>query len=297
MLHRDLRQQNRRSWDAVVPAHDSHRAGLAAFLRDGGSTLFPEELALLGDLAGKTLAHLMCNTGGDTLSLAQLGAQVTGIDISGAAVTRARELAGESGIAAQFVQADVYDWLAQTAASGVRYDRVFCSYGAICWLPDLDEWARGVASVLASGGRFVLVEFHPTSNMFDADWQLARSYPHGGRILPIDGVGDYVGASGAGLAPGGFAEGMPHFQNPEPAHLFQWGVGEVVTALAGAGLRIEALCEYPFVNGEKPFTRMRELPGHRLAAPDGTPEMPLMYGVAAVREFGGAAPENSPSFS
>lgn len=283
MLHRNLREQNRRSWDAVVPAHHSHRAGLADFLRDGGSTLFPEEQALLGDLTGKTLAHLMCNTGQDTLSLARLGAQTTGIDISGEAVARACELAAQSGISAHFVQADVYDWLAQTAAEGARYDRVFCSYGAICWLPDLDLWASGVASVLVLGGRFALVEFHPTSNMFDAEWRLARSYPQDGRTLAIDGVGDYVGASGAGLTPGGFAEGVRDFQNPEPAHLFQWGVGDVVTALAQAGLRIEVLREYLFVNGERPFTHMRTLPDHRLAAPDGVPDVPLMYGLSALR--------------
>ncbi|MBC8159777.1 MAG: class I SAM-dependent methyltransferase [Roseiflexaceae bacterium] len=283
MLHRDLREQNRRSWDAVVPAHHSHRPGLAAFLREGGLTVFPEELELLGDLAGATLVHLMCNTGQDTLSLARLGATATGVDISGEAVARARELAEQSGIAARFIQADVYDWLAQAVAAGARFDRVFCSYGAICWLPDLDLWARGVADVLSEGGRFTMIEFHPTSNMFDPAWRFSRSYPSGGRRLEIDGVGDYVGASGEGLTPGGFAAGTQTFQNDEQAHLFQWGIGEVVTALALAGLRITTLREYPFVNGERPFTEMRALPGRRLGAPEGSPELPLMYGVAAIR--------------
>jgi hypothetical protein len=141
-----------------------------------------------------------------------------------------------------------------------------------------------VAALLNTGGRFVLVEFHPASNMFDPTWQLARSYPSGGRVLEIDGVGDYVGAAGDGLAPGGYSAGVQGFENPEKAHLFQWGIGEVVTAIAAAGLRIEALREYTYVNGERPFTHMRELPGRRLAAPEGTPDVPLMYGVAALRE-------------
>ena len=92
MDRRELREQNRRSWDAVVGAHDSHRGDLAAFLRGDGSMLFPEERRLLGDLAGKTLVHLQCNSGGDTLSLALLGAEVTGVDISDGAISSAHAL-------------------------------------------------------------------------------------------------------------------------------------------------------------------------------------------------------------
>lgn len=280
MLHSDLREQNRRSWDAVVPAHHSHHRDLAAFLRGGGLTIFPEERELLGELDGRALAHLMCNTGQDTLSLARLGASVTGVDISGAAIEIARRLAAESGIAGRFERADVYDWLARAAHQGC-FDRVFCSYGAICWLPDLDAWARGVSSALAPGGRFALVEFHPASNMFDRSWRLAAPYPAGGSLLPLHGVDDYVGESGGGLAPAGFAEGVRDFKNPEPCYLFRWGIGEVVTALVGAGLAIEALREYPYVNGERPFEDMRALPGRRMAPPQTVPAIPLMYGVAA----------------
>src|ERR687895_2658471 len=96
----DLREQNRLSWNAVVGAHDSHRGDLAGFLREGGSTLFLEELALLGDLKGKTLVHLQCNSGGDSLSLASLGATVTGVDISDEAISSARRFSTETGIPA-----------------------------------------------------------------------------------------------------------------------------------------------------------------------------------------------------
>ncbi|MCU0493698.1 MAG: class I SAM-dependent methyltransferase [Chloroflexaceae bacterium] len=276
-----LREQNRRSWEAVVPAHFSHHADLAGFLRGGGRTVFPEELELLGDLQGATLLHLMCNTGQDTLSLALLGAHVTGVDISKEAIARAQTLAAQVGVAAQFEQADVYAWLATAAAEGRRFSHVFCSYGAVCWLNDLAAFAAGVAAVLAPGGRFVLLEFHPASNMFDSNWHLSRSYPAGGRMLPLHGIDDYVGASAGGLTPDGYAEGQCDFQNSEPCYLFQWGVGEVVTALATAGLHIEALREYPFCNGERPFAHMRELPGRRWAAPAGAPDVPLMYGVIA----------------
>lgn len=279
---RTLREQNRLSWNAVVGAHDSHRGDLARFFHEGGNTLFPEERELLGDFGGKTLAHLQCNSGGDSISLAKLGAVVTGVDISDEAVRSARELSERTGIPARFERADVYDWLRSAARSGRRFDLVYSSYGVVCWLPDLEAWARNVADVLKPGGRFVLVDFHPFADVFDERFRLAHDYPSGGE--PLDegrGVGDYVAESGGGLTPSGFAEGVQEFENPEPCHLFRWGLGEVVTALAGAGLRIIALKEFPYSNGERHFSRMRELPGRRMIPPEGIPTVPLMYGISA----------------
>lgn len=279
----DHQDQNRRSWNAVVPAHASHHADQIAFLRNGGSTLFGEELALLGDVAGKRVAHLLCNSGQDTLSLAQLGAMVTGVDISDAAIEHATHLAQQTGIAATFVRSDVYEWLADAASTNDRFDIVYCAYGAVCWLHDLQSWANGVAAILHPGGRFVLVEFHPVSNMFDADWQFVRSYPTAGRPVVLPGVGDYVGASAGGLTPSGFTTGVQQFENHEPCTVWGWGVGEVVTALASAGLRITTLREYPYINGERPFANMREDAGRRMKPPSDVPTMPLMYGVVAIK--------------
>jgi SAM-dependent methyltransferase len=280
-----LKEQNRFSWNGVVGAHDSHRGDLAGFLRAGGSTLFPEELELLGDLEGKALAHLQCNSGGDSLSLAVRGATVTGVDISDAAISSARRLSRQTGIPARFERADVYDWLEETARAGRRFDAVFSSYGVVCWLPDLDTWTRGIAAVLAGGGRFVLVDFHPATDMFDESWKHARAYPSGGEgLLLEEGVGDYVAESQGGLTPAGFAEGARDFKNPHHGYLFRWGLGEVVTALAAAGMRIATLKEYLYVNGERPFSGMRELPGRRMVPPERVPAVPLMYGISAVKD-------------
>ncbi len=281
---RTRHEANRRAWNAATPAHNSHKADQAAFLRAGGSTLFPEEITLLGDLRGKALLHLQCNAGQDTLSLAARGARVVGVDISDYAIEFARQLAADADIPATFERADIYDWFAEARAAGRQFDLVFCSYGFLCWLSDLRGWARGIASALKPGGRFVAVEFHPFAMVFDDDWSLTSDYSTGGR--PLDwpsGVGDYVAPSGDGLTPSGWVEGVTDFQNPHPGHEWQWGLGEVVTALIEAGLTLETLREYPYTNGEKSFDGMREGAGKRMYPPEGTPSLPLMFGLAARR--------------
>jgi hypothetical protein len=132
MLRMDLHDANRLAWNEATIAHNSHKQDQAGFLAQGGSTLFPEEIELLGDLAGQTLVHLQCNAGQDTLSLAHLGAIVTGVDISNAAIDFARRLSEDSGIPATFVRTDLYDWFAETAAGSQRFDVAFCSYGTLC---------------------------------------------------------------------------------------------------------------------------------------------------------------------
>jgi SAM-dependent methyltransferase len=280
-IRRDLHRQNRRSWDAATVAHNSHKGDQARFLREGGSTLFPEEIDLLGDLAGVALVHLQCNSGQDSLSLAWLGAVVTGVDFSDEAIACAEGLARDAAIAAEFVRADVYDWLDEAGRSGRRFDVAFSSYGALCWLSDLDAWARGISGVLRPGGRLVLVEFHPLALMFDERWALHWPYSSGGDPLEIDGVGDYVARSGDGLVPWGYREGIADFRNPHRAHEFAWGLGDLVTALLGAGLVLEALREYPYSNGARLFSGMREVPGRRMLPPEGIPHLPLMFGLSA----------------
>ncbi|WP_119066631.1 glycosyltransferase [Rubrobacter indicoceani] len=280
-------ERNRRSWNAVVAAHESHRTGLAEYLGRGGTTLFPEERELLGEVGGKRLVHLQCNTGSDTLSLAALGAEVTGVDISDAAIDRARELSDLTGIPARFERADLYSWLRDAALRKRRFDLAFSTYGVVCWLDDLRLWARGVRDVLEPGGAFVLVDFHPASMVFDAGWDLAKEPHSGGRRVEVsEGVGDYVGAAGGGLSASGFEVGVDDFRNPEGCTLYLWGLGEVVSALAGAGLQVERLEEYPYANGERHFDAMREGEGRRMYPPEAGPKVPLMYGLRARRVRG-----------
>ncbi|MFL5732985.1 MAG: class I SAM-dependent methyltransferase [Chloroflexia bacterium] len=282
MLRKELHEENRQAWNEATPVHNSHKRDQAGFLGGGGSTLFPEEVELLRDIGGLSLVHLQCNAGQDTLSLAHLGAKVTGVDISDSAIEFARQLSEESGIPATFYRSDVYDWLAEAAGRGEQFDIAFGSYGFLAWLSDIGAWARGVASILKPGGRLVFVEFHPASMMFDHDWTLKYPYfANGGVITWEEGIHDYVAASGEGLAPSGYVEGVKDFRNPYKSHEFQWSLGEIVTALLDAGLSIRVFKEYPYSNGCKLFDGMRELPGNRMVPPESAPNVPLMFGIVA----------------
>lgn len=277
-------EANRRSWNAATAAHNSHKLDQAGFLRGGGSTLFPEEVELLGDVAGKRLLHLQCNAGQDTLSLAGLGAIATGVDISDEAITFAAKLSAESGVEAAFHRADLYDWLESATKRGDRFDVVFCSYGAICWLSDLDRWAAGLANILAPGGRFVAVDFHPVFWILNERFEL--TYDYFGRGEPMaweDGVDDYVAATGAALTPSGYTEGVRDFKNPHPVYEFQWHLSALFTTLLNAGLRIEQFHEYPYSNGARLSMKMREEAGRRMYPPANRPSLPLMFGLTAVK--------------
>lgn len=281
-MRKDLHEENRLSWNAATVAHNSHKGDQAAFFRNGGQTLRPEERALLGDVEGLSIVHLQCNSGQDTLSIARLGAVVTGVDISNTAIDFARQLSQDSGIPATWYCRDVYDWLEETAQSEQRFDVVFCSYGAICWLSDLDVWARGINNILKPGGRFVTVEFHPVMGMFNE--KLERTYDYFTDGQPFtweDGVSDYVAFSREGLALEAPLEGVKDFKNPHRVHEFVWGIGQIVTALLGAGLQLTTLKEYPYSNGFKPFDQMQALPNRRWSLPEGQPNMPMMYAIAA----------------
>ncbi len=282
-LKKHLHEKNRASWNAATPAHNRHKVDQAAFLRGGGSTLFPEELALLGDVRGRTVAHLLCNCGQDSLSLAALGAKVTGVDISDEAIAFARDLSRDSGLVADFERSDVYDWLESSRAAGRTFDLVYASYGALCWLSDLAGFLRGVAAIIEPGGRLVTVEFHPVAAMYDE--ALERRYPYRGdeTVVETSGVGDYVADGGDALSPSGFRRGGDDFDNPYADYTFPFGLGDLVTGCAGSGLLVERLEEYDHANGARLFHALREASGRTWRFAENAPSFPLMFGLVARR--------------
>lgn len=273
----DYHQQNRRSWNAITPVHNGHKGDQAAFFREGGSTLFEDELELLGDVRDKSVVHLQCNCGQDSLSLARHAGSVTGVDISDEAVAFARGLSSATGIAANFIRSDLFEWFDETTA---QFDAAFSTYGTIGWLGDLKRWARGVSRVLRPGGRVVLLEFHPviwsiTPNGLDGDPYFTHE------PLPDEsGVNDYVGEN---LAPSGFVASAEPFANPEPAWSFQWTVADILQAVIDAGLQPTTVREYPYANGCKVFETMKAIDNRRYTVPDGMASMPLMFGLVATK--------------
>lgn len=155
---------NRKLWNERAKIHfESPFYDLPGFL-NGENSLKPIELELLGDLKGKSLLHLQCHFGQDTLSLARLGAEVTGVDLSDEAIARARQLSDQLQLSAGFICCDLYNLPSHLDH---QFDIVFSSYGTIGWLPDLKAWASIIARYLKPGGRFVFAEFHPVIWMFD----------------------------------------------------------------------------------------------------------------------------------
>jgi SAM-dependent methyltransferase len=265
----------RRSWNIATRNHNAHKGDQAAFLRRGGEVLFPEELDLLGELAGRRIVHLQCNAGRDSLCLARRGATVVGVDFSDDAIRFARALSNATGIPATFEHAEVVGWLAATDA---RFDVAFASYGAAQWLPDLDAWARGVRRVLVPGGRFVYLEFHPVVWSIAPDQRLAGDDYFS--VAPfIEPVRDYVASSGASL---GASAGATPGENDVPATCWQHGLGAIVTALAKAGFHVDELREYPYVNGCRVNASLVESEGRRWVWPAGVARIPLMFGLRAI---------------
>lgn len=226
-------ETNRAWWDAVVPIHEASRGyDRAGFLR-GEKSLCPVELAELGPLvAGRTLLHLQCHFGIDTLNWARLGATVTGLDFSAPAIEAARRLSEESGIPGRFVCANVYD--APAALGGERFDVVYTGIGALCWLPDVRAWAAVAAACVRPGGVFYLYEGHPVLWTLDAerdDGQLVvreRYFEHPSPTL-YEGDTTYVDG--------------PKLERRRTAE-WNHGVGEIATALIDAGFAIEFVHEH-----------------------------------------------------
>ena len=159
------REFNRANWDERTTVHLGRGSDYdLAALRSGSGRLHPIEEAELGDVRGLRVLHLQCHFGVDTLKLAHRGATVVGLDFSATAIEAARKLAIELGLAgsARFVLADLYDAPA-AIPEPASFDRVFVTWGATCWLPDIRRWAAIVASFLKSGGRLYYADAHPAA--------------------------------------------------------------------------------------------------------------------------------------
>ncbi|RLT28011.1 MAG: methyltransferase domain-containing protein [Chloroflexi bacterium] len=257
---------NRRNWDERVPIHlASPYYDLAAF-RAGRNTLHPFELEELTDVAGKALVHLQCHFGMDTLSWARLGARVTGLDFSNAAIEQARALAHELNIEADFVTSNVYDAVA--ALQQRQFDIVYVNMGSLVWLPDVHVWADIVAQLLRPGGRLYLLDGHPYSHVFGEEQLTVEVDYFSAEPMRWDEPGSYADA------------------NASTAHntTFEWThtIGSIITSLATAGLHIEFLHERAEAYYQRwPFLEHGAENTYRM--PADMPTIPLTYSLMATK--------------
>ena len=234
----------------------------------------PWEREEVGDVTGKRLLHLQCHFGLDTLSWARLGAEATGVDFSEPAIAFARALAAETDLAdrTRFEVCNVYDLPGPLA--GETFDVVYTGRGALCWLPDLEPWARAVASFLAPGGIFYIHEAHPILWAI-ADEQETPNDIHFGF--------DYWGGETLSFPVEGSYADLTAEVDAEVEHSWLHPLGEIVTLLANEGLRIELLDEKPVVDWPVPF--LEPIGGGRFSFPEGHRErFPLMYTLRARKD-------------
>jgi SAM-dependent methyltransferase len=259
-------------WDEWTRIHETSAFYDLAGFKRGGVRLRPYELDEIGPVDGLELLHLQCHFGIDTLSWARLGARVTGVDFSLAGVELARSVAAEIGIdGARFVQSDLYDL--PTVLDGT-FDLVYTSRGVLGWLPDVRRWAEVIAHFVRPGGRFYITEIHPVAQVFEDDdiepGELRLRYPYWQHVKPLSFpvIGSYAEPT---------AEVGVHTE-----HGWNHGLGEIVTALVDAGLRIDSLREYPFVDWPVEF--LVEAPDGTYRLPAGTPgELPLFFSILATK--------------
>lgn len=262
MEKKDAFALNKAMWNARVPLHLASRMYDVESFIAGRNSLTALELDLLGEVTGRRILHLQCHFGQDTISLARMGAEVTGLDISDTALDEARKLAARCGVKSDWVLSNVIDHVPDLDG---RFDIVFTSYGTIGWLPDLKPWAGNIRRYLKPGGRLVFVEFHPAVWMFDNDFtRIAYSYFNRQTIVEEE-LGTYADR-----------EAEIKFES----HSWNHDLGEVLTALLNEGLRLERFTELDgsphncfagTVKGEDGLYRIRGME-HLL---------PMVYGLEA----------------
>lgn len=261
-------QANRRLWDEWAHINANSEMYAHEDFKRGRNSLNALELGEVGCVQGKRLLHLQCHFGHDTLSWARLGAEVTGMDFSEDAIQIARQTSAELQIPARFVCCNLYD-LPQHLDE--TFDVVFTSYGALTWLPDLTGWAQIAARYVKPGGVFYIAEFHPFTMIFDDEGErVQQRYPYfdeGAIVLPVQGS---------------YADRGAEVQQ-KLSYEWAYPLGQVITALIEAGLRIEFVHEFPFtIFDAYPWVEKHDDGYYYPKA--GIPSLPLMFSIRAVKE-------------
>jgi SAM-dependent methyltransferase len=271
----DYRDVNRAHWDDRAAAHAaSPDYAVMRFSQNASflSEVVTFDLPRLGDVRGLDAVHLQCHIGTDTVSLARLGASMTGLDFSAKALEQGRRLAETIGVEVDFVESDLYG--APEALGRERFDLVYTGIGALCWLPDIRRWAEVVASLLRPGGRLFIREAHPVL------WAVEEPRPDGLAVLEYS----YFEQP----EPDVFEEGGTYVETDRVftqnvTHSWNHGLGEIVTAVMAAGLELTALEEHDSVPWDALPGRMTKIGGGEFRLTDRPERLPHTYTLQARR--------------
>jgi 2-polyprenyl-3-methyl-5-hydroxy-6-metoxy-1,4-benzoquinol methylase len=272
-LNKKYYEANKELWDEFAKLHyetESEDYSVKSFL-DGQTTLKSYELKEMGNVKGKSLLHLQCHFGLDTLSWAREGAIVTGIDISSEGIRLAKLLAKQTKLEAYFIESNIYD-LPKVLSE--KFDIVYTSIGVLCWLNDLKEWGKIIAHFLKPGGFFYIAEIHPFSMIFDnetkdiKDLQVYFNYFHDPKPMEFTADGSYASDE----------------IKIESKKEYEWAhsMSDIINSLIEAGLRIEFLNEYPFITW-KQFPFAEHGPDGFFRLKNQKAEIPLLFTLKAVK--------------
>lgn len=261
---------NRELWDSRVEEHKkSDSYNVKGFLK-GNLTLDPIDIEEVGDVRGKSLLHLQCHFGLDTMSWERLGATVIGVDFSGEAIVLARDLAKKATLSAKFIESNVYDLRDHLTQ---KFDVIFTSEGVIMWLNDLKKWAEIINHFLKPGGIFYIREYHPFGYIFDDETEepvLKVRYPYFQGSEPITYVSDSTYT-------------QPE-KKIEAKRAYEWNhpVSQIINVLRHVGLQIEFFNEYPF-STFRTLSFMVQNDAGRWVLPEGEEFIPFMFSLKATK--------------
>jgi SAM-dependent methyltransferase len=272
--HQESFAVNKARWDEVVPIHVASTDYQVRPFLAGQETLLPIEAREIGDIRGKSVVHLQCHFGLDTLNLTRRGAHVTGLDFSPQAVAAARDLAARAGLEARFVEGNLYD-APQIIAE--RFDLAYVTWGAINWLPDIRAWAKVVAAMLKPGGELYLLEAHPFAFALDQlgeDKQQRHAAPlvptydyfQPGRPLIFESDITYTGDA-------------TKVANTK-THEFLHAISDILTGLLDSGLTLTYFAEHDSIAWSM-WPKMVEGPDRMYRLPEGAPNLPLSFSLRA----------------
>jgi 2-polyprenyl-3-methyl-5-hydroxy-6-metoxy-1,4-benzoquinol methylase len=258
----DYQKLNKDLWNKWAELHQNSDFYDVEAFKNGKSSLNQTELDILGDVKGQKVLHLQCHFGLDTLSLARLGAKVTGIDISENAISIAQKLTYELKLEAEFLCSDV---LSLDKNLFGEFDIVYTSYGALVWLHDLNQWAKIVRHFLKPGGKLVLVEFHPLSNMFNPDFTELQYTYFKSAPVQMKEEGSYADFSAT------------HVKGESVT--WDFSLSEVISALLNQNLQLLQFQEYDFSHYDLYPNSVKNENGFQIKGLEG--KLPLMFSVVA----------------